>query len=146
MKQFKRPEFKINKINDYSEPVFMACSGRELFNVRVPVAEHQGYEEGRLDARYQVNCNYTGSSFASTDVYVVMKFDTPVKVKTWGAEITGIVNEGQVVYGVVSGEGSTYYTSLGYGDLTVSLQVDADPGTDIPVPEITFAFNPHGCY
>lgn len=147
MKAFKKPEFKINKMDELSEPVFMECSGRELFNVGVDDYQHQHYEDGRMDGVFHVDCHYTGPFFdENTTVYVTMKFDKPVEVEHWGSNIVGIVNSGLVVQGEITGENSNHFVSLGYGDVYAKYIGTYPVGTDIPAPEITFSFGPNGCY
>ena len=85
MKTFKKPEFKINKIDELSEPVFMACSGVDLFEMNIDGYQHQGYEQGRDDARFQLNAEYSGQ-YTTRPYYMFLTFSEKVDVQVPGWE------------------------------------------------------------
>lgn len=146
MKQFKKPEFKINKINDYSEPVFMACSGQEHF-VNVTVSggyEHQYPQTGRNDCRYQVGFSFTAESGYRYDgpVYVYLRFpiaDVSVdRVSDW-SKVYSSTEGNETIWVGVHNYTLQQGNDVQFGDLIAHFI--RDTSLDVPVPEIAFALS-----
>ena len=103
MKQFKKPEFKINKINDYSEPVFMSCSGTSEFDFSSAEGyTHQVPQTGRMDFREHISGTYNGThQLDNIDVYAYVTFDYPVANVEWDDyfKVISISDDGLTVIG-----------------------------------------------
>lgn len=159
MKQFKKPVFKINKINDYSEPVFMACSGSTLFDFPGDGWTHQVPEDGRINFAEQTNGKYTGPAISRpVSTYAYITFNKPVNIVTWhdsfrsfkelgssSADEPGTTNGSYTIVGVRDWGGLNHNEGIGLGALYV--MTENGDMTDLHITNITMAlsFNPSGC-
>ena len=152
MKQFKKPEFKINKINDYSEPVFMACSGSNFFEVDAKAYKHQSYEGQRTDCRFRVFAEYSGPAYQG-DLYIIATYDDYVNAKScdgtspFGWHFTEIISDDQKSKTLVAVARNISLNSnpegIGFGDMVVQLEGEA---TGVSLLNVKLAFDPNGCY
>lgn len=154
MKTFKKPEFKINRIDELSEPVFMACSGRELFEkTNWDGYQHQYYEEGRMDARFQVDGRYLGTNIVDRNVFVTYVFAEPVDFESCASDYHTYVTGSGTRFIVMEGINVHLNPnqSIGFGDMYVTrsgVSPDGTPwgiGTQVTLIDVIISFDYHGC-
>ena len=154
MKQFRKPEFVIEKIDDLSEPVFMLCSGKEFFEkTNWDGYQHQHYEQGRNDARFQVDGKYLGTDIIDRNVFVTYVFAHPVDFISCASDYhTYVTGSGT---NVIVMEGVNVHLnpnqSIGFGDMYVARSGTAPdgsawgPGTEVILTDVIISFDYHGC-
>lgn len=145
-KKFVRPQIQVEVIEDINEPVYMACSGSNLFSVSVSDYTHQEYETGRYDDRCQVNAEYHGAPYVG-DLYMTATFEKPVNIKTLGWGFQPYLDErgSYTVVAVKRGVNLNGVEDIGFGDLIVELESGGTAGDTAGIPKISFSFNPNGC-
>ena len=153
MKVFKKPEFKINKMDELSEPVFMACSGNQYFTVDVSAYQHQSYATGRADCRFQVNATYNGPAYTG-DLYIVATYDDYVNAKSadgtfpFGWNFVEVISDDQESKTLIAVARNIKLNSspesIGFGDMIVQLEEAGKTG--VTLTDVKFTFNdPFGC-
>lgn len=147
-KRFVRPQIQVEVIEDINEPVYMACSG---FAATVSGYQHQGYETGKPDDRYQVNAQYYGAPYTGP-LYMIATFECPVDFagEVVGWEFVKYIDD-QNSYTIVAktrqditlnGNGD----KIGFGDFTVTLEDGLPEGSAAgSTPTILFTFSTDGC-
>ena len=152
MSKYVKPELRAEIIKDVNEPVYMACSGIELFTASVEREyEHQVPEEGRIDCRFQVNADVASEPVFVHEgpLYFYYLFDQPVVVDR--------TSDFQIISSTSTAGGGTLviasmtYTvnqsqSIGFGDLFVRVTPDANNNVHDPEVRIAFGYNPNGCF
>ena len=104
MKKYKKPEFQMEVVTDINEPVYMRCSGIDLFDFPVDGHTVQALTDGSTQYVIQIeNGKYTGQTYGGNAVtYMYVNFNTPVTVAHWYDSYTTyqVINNGYTVVGI----------------------------------------------
>ena len=136
-KKFVRPQIQVEVIEDINEPVYMACSGKQWFDLSASGYQHQSYETGRSYAVYQINGKKIGGPrMTNQEVYLYFRFNTPVNIQpsaTWKFDSIALDGEGSYIVAVKSTVDVLNETeSIGFGDLDIVFE---NPGVTSGVLE-----------
>lgn len=152
MKKYTKPVMVAEFISDVNEPVYMACSGKELFTANVASDyEHQVPETGRIDCRFQVDAAVADEPVFRHDgyVYIYYLFDQDIIVdRTSDFDILDTVALGDGHTLVIGRMSRTINQGehIGFGDLFAKVIPDSSLNVHDPQVTIAFGYNPNGCF
>ena len=140
MKKYTKPELTTEINTDVNEPVYMACSGVELFSASASAGEyeHQTPELGRVDCVFHVSATTDPEPLFHYEgpLYFYYLFDQDVDVETFGGSFN-IRSVSHPDDGHTLVIGSLQYTvqqgqSIGFGDLYCKVTPDAYTNVHTP--------------
>lgn len=146
MQSFTKPEFTINKVDELSEPVFLACSGMDQFSLNIDGTQHQSYTPDRQDARFQINAKKTsGAPTGGRYYYAYLQFDHPVTLTNIGWHWNFYAyDKSQNIVVVRTNAPLNSTDTIGFGDCYVTFDDGATSGTLVD-GWITFEDSGYNC-
>lgn len=148
-KRFVRPQIQVEVIEDINEPVYMACSGSNWFKLDVTGYQHQTYEDGRADARFQISGHKVGGpALHNQDLYLYLTFDQAVNIALpTGWKFQQVASDGPNSYTVaIMGNIDVLNETdnLGFGDFIVTMEQNGVTGSTLKAAWLSIS-GPESC-